>query len=178
MNFKTKLSQRINMKEVNEIVLLTNGNDNAKQELYNLIFDENERVSYQAIWVMTHFSTEENRWIFSKQDELINELMQCKHNGKRRTLLSLLYRQPLNNLFRMDFLDYCFEQLVSPKQPYAIQALCMKISYEACLSAPELLQELQTTLEMIEGELSPAVNATRKNILKAMRKRKSLQPTI
>lgn len=178
MNFRAKLSTRINMKEVYEIGLLVKGNENAKQELYSLIFDENERVSYQAMWCMTHFSVEENRWLFPKQNELINELMQCKHDGKRRILLSLLYRQPMSNLQRMDFLDYCLEQMISPNEPYAIQALSMKIAYEICLPIPDLLQELQTTLELFDGELSSAVYVTRKNILKAMRKGKSLQPVI
>lgn len=51
----------------------------------------------------------------------------------------------------------------------------MKLAYELCRPIPELIQELCIALEMMEGELSPAIQVTKKNILKAMTKGKSLQ---
>lgn len=51
----------------------------------------------------------------------------------------------------------------------------MKIAYELCRTIPELTQELKTILEMMEGELCPAIRSVRKNILKAIPKGKSLQ---
>lgn len=51
----------------------------------------------------------------------------------------------------------------------------MKIAYELCRTIPELMQELKTTLEMMDGKLCPAICSVRKNILKAMQKGKSMQ---
>ncbi len=175
MNFKTKLSTRIGMEDIYEIGYLTQGKDARKQELFDLIFDEDEYVAYQATWAMTHFSLGENRWLYSKQDKLIDELMQCTHNGKKRVLLSLIYRQPMANPPRVDFLDFCLESMISASEPHAVQATCMKIAYELCRPIPELSQELRITLETMERDLSPAMSATKKNILKAMVKGKSLQ---
>ena len=175
MNFKTKLSQRIGIDGVNEILNLTHNSDTRKQELYNLVIAEDEAIGYHAAWIFTHFSSQDNEWLYSKQDQLINEVLVCKHGGKRRVMLNLLYRQPFPNPPRVDFLDFCLERMMSGEELPAVKSLCMKIAYELCRSIPELIQELKTMLAMMEGDLVPSIQAVRKNILKAMQKGKSLQ---
>jgi len=174
MNIKERLSQRIGKHDIHEINYLLQNNASKKQELFNLLFDSSDKIAYQAAWVMSHFSKEENQWLSAKQDALISEVMICKHIGKRRLLLTILYNQPLVNL-RADFIDFCLDRVVTDKEPLAIQSLCMKIAYELCRPVPELMQELRAALEMMEDDLSPAIRAARNNILKAMQKGKSLQ---
>lgn len=175
MNFKMKLSGRIGMEDIREILRLTHQYDQQKQELYDLVSDEDETVGYHAAWVLTHFLPMDNKWLYSKQDELIDEVLTCRHGGKRRVILNLLYKQPLADLLRVDFLDFCLERMVSGQELPGVQSLCMKIAYELCRSIPELTQELKATLEMIEGDVCPAIRAVRRNILKAMQEGKSLQ---
>ena len=175
-NFKKRLSQRIGTNDIYEIIYLTQENDKCKQELYQLLFDDDKITAYQAAWVFTHFSLCENKWLFDKQEELINEVLVCQHSGRKRLLLSLLYRQPLHNPPRTDFLDFCLERMVSKNEPPAIQTLCMKLAYELCHPIPELLQEFRAIMEMAEFELfAVSMRTARKNVLKAMQKGKSLQ---
>lgn len=175
MDFKTKLSERIGMGDIHEIVNLSQQSDKRKQELYDLVLREDEKIGYHAAWVLTHFSPEANKWLYEKQDELIDEVMTCEHGGKRRVILNLLYKQPFADPPRVDFLDFCLERMLSVKELPGVQSLCMKIAYELCRTIPELTQELKTILEMMEGELCPAIRSVRKNILKAIPKGKSLQ---
>ncbi len=175
MNIRNKLSQRIGMDDIFEICYYTQGDSKRKQKLYNLIFDTDDKVAYQAVWVLNHFSLWENRWLYSKQNELIDEVIACKHAGKRRVILSLLFRQPPANPPRVDFLDFCLERMVSRQELPGVQSLCMKLAYELCRPFPELLQELKATLEIMEGDLIPSIRTVRKNVLKAMQKGKSLQ---
>lgn len=175
MNLRDKLSGHIGMDDIHEILILTLQSDKKKQELYELILDEDETIGYHAAWVFTHFSSQDNKWLYNKQDKLIDEVLVCKHGGKRRVILNLLYKQPLTDPPRVDFLDFCLERMVSRQELPGVQSLCMKIAYELCLPIPELTQELKTMLEMIEGDLCPAIRTVRSNILKAMQKGKSLQ---
>lgn len=174
MNLRSKLSQRIGKQYILEIIALIH--DNSKQqELYNLLFDQDDKIAYQAAWIMTHFSQEENKWLYDKQDKLIDEVLICRHTGKRRLILAILYKQPLVNLPRVDFLDFCLRLMISKTESFGTRALCLKIAYELCRPIPELKQELQITLEMMDNELSPAIQVTKKNILKVITKGKSLQ---
>ncbi|MBS5797590.1 MAG: hypothetical protein KH100_09760 [Dysgonomonas mossii] len=175
MNFKARLSQRIGMDDINEILRLTHDSDSRKQELYNLVIGEDEIIGYHAAWIFTHFTSQDNEWLYNKQDQLIDEVLACKHGGKRRVILNLLYRQLFPNPPRVDFLDFCLERMMSSEELPGVKSLCMKIAYELCRPIPELIQELKTMLEMMDGDLSPAIYSVRKNILKAMQKGKSLQ---
>lgn len=175
MNLEVVLSRRIGINDINNILLFATQNNKRKQELYNLLFDEDEAVGYQAAWVFTHFSAQDNKWLYDKQNELIDEVLVCKHGGKRRLILTLLYKQPFSEPLRVDLLDFCFERMLSGQELPGVQSLCIKIAYELCRPIPELMQELKVTLEMLQGDLKPAIRCVKGNILKAMQKGKSLQ---
>lgn len=171
-----KLSGRIGMDDIHEITYLIQYSNKGKQQLYNFIFDEDDAVVTNALWIMTHFSLSENEWLYSKQNEMIDKALVAKHPSHLRLLLHLLYRQPLADPPRVDFLDYCLEEMVAMKEAPGTTTLCMKLAYEMCRMIPELLQEYRVALDMIEAsQLPPSLKTTRKNILKAMQKGKSLQ---
>lgn len=171
-----KLSGRIGMDEIHEITYFIQYSNKGKQQLYNFIFDEDDTVVTNALWIMTHFSLSENEWLYSKQNEMIDKLLATRHPSHLRLLLHLLYRQPLADPPRVDFLDYCLEEMVAMKEAPGTTTLCLKLAYEMCRMIPELLQEYRMALDMIEAsQLPPSLKTTRKNILKAMQKGKSLQ---
>ncbi|MDL2251450.1 hypothetical protein LJC12_01205 [Odoribacter sp. OttesenSCG-928-J03] len=173
MPIKQILAQRIGIKEILEINALVENSATLKNELYGLLFDSDDFIAYQAAWVMTHFSTQENRWLFDKQNELIDEVLVCRHAGKRRLLLNLLYKQPVADPFRSDFLDFCMERMISREELPGVQALCMKLAYELCRTIPELLREFQLMLEIMDPDMLEISRRTvRKNLLKAIRKEK------
>ena len=175
MSFKEKLSGRVHMNDIHEITFLAQGSDSIKRELYNLLFDKDDKLAYQTAWVFTHFSPYENEWLFDKRDELIDEVLVCSHPGKRRLLLVLILRQPMLNPPRMNFLDFCLERMMSKHELPSVQTLCMKLAYEMCRDIPELKQELRAILELMEpGLLQASIQAVRKNVLKAMKTGKSL----
>ncbi|MFB5946736.1 hypothetical protein [Albibacterium profundi] len=174
---KQRLSSRIHMTDIRSIIHYVQGSDERKQELYALLFDTDEKVvAYYAGWVMSHFPKKENEWLFDKQDELIDLAMDCRYDGLRRQVLTILYRQPMRRSERVDFLDFCMEAMFSSRQPLAVQSLGIKIAYEICRLIPELNQELKAALDLVdEEELSPAIRAAKRNVLKAMKTGKSLQ---
>ena len=86
-------------------------NNHRKEELYQLTFDENDRVSFNALWAFAHFDKANNPWLFQKHDELINKVLVEKNETKRRLMLHLLLRQPFEEeSLRSDFIDFCIRQ--------------------------------------------------------------------
>lgn len=171
MHLKSELSQRIGIKDIQEIVSFVKDNNKRKQDLYHLLYDEDETVAYQAAWVFFHFDKTELQWLYPKQNELIDEVLVCQHGGKRRLLLNLILRQPVPESPRMDFLDFCMERMISKDELPGVQSLCMKMAYEICRPFPELIQELKQMLEIMEPDLLlPSMRAVRKNTLKAIEK--------
>lgn len=175
MDLNNKLKERINIKDVKEVLEYIEKNRKGIEELYELIFDPNTNVSYQALWICSHLSNAGHQWLFKKQNVIIEELFSCTHSGKRRLLLSLLLCQPIPDPPRVDLLDFCFEHMVSKHEPPGVQVLSMKLAYNLCQSIPELLQELKVMLDIMQMELlPPSMRAVRKNILKTLSKRKTI----
>jgi hypothetical protein len=60
--------------------------------------------------------------------------------------------------------------MLSPQEPIAIQALCMKMAYELCKKEPELLPEYKYILENAEPEYySKGIQNVIRNTLKQLK---------
>ena len=94
----------MHIEDIREILHFIQDDEQLREEVYQFIFDEDDIVSYQALWVCTHFSKPEVEWLTLKQDELIDAALTCPHSGKRRMLLNLLCQQQLADPPRVDSL--------------------------------------------------------------------------
>lgn len=168
---RKKLNKKLCMDDIYEICILTHGNNRKKAELYQLIFDEDERVATNALWVFTHFDMQNNEWLYAKHDDLIDRVLIEKNETKRRLILSLLLRQPFEEeSLRSDFIDFCIAKITASSQPYAIRCYCMKLAYEQMKYYPELLTELKAAIDMLEQEpLSPGLTSAKKQVMKKIK---------
>ena len=159
------------MDDIYEICILCHGNSRKKAELYQLIFDEDERVATNALWVFTHFDMQNNEWLYAKHDDLIDRVLVEKNETKRRLILSLLLHQPFEEeSLRSDFIDFCIAKITASSQPYAIRCYCMKLAYEQMKYYPELLTELKAAIDMLEQEpLSPGLTSAKKQVMKKIK---------
>ena len=159
------------MDDLYEICILCHGNSRKKAELYQLIFDEDERVATNALWVFTHFDMQNNEWLYAKHDDLIDRVLVEKNETKRRLILQLLLRQPFEKKsLRSDFIDFCIAKITACSQPYAIRCYCMKLAYEQMKYYPELLTELKAAIDMLEQEpLSPGLTSAKKQVMKKIK---------
>ena len=171
---KKKLQGKIRLNDIHELCRMTQGKDNnhRKEELYQITFDEDDRVAFNALHAMSHFDLANNEWLYCKHDNLIDRVMKEKHVGKCRLMLNLLLRQPFEEeSLRSDFIDFCESKITACSQPYAIRAYCMKLAYEQMKYYPELLAELKATLDMLSQEpLSPALQSAKNQVMKKIKK--------
>ena len=59
MNLRARLSERVHIEDIREILHFIQDDEQLREEVYQFIFDEDDIVSYQALWVCTHFSKED-----------------------------------------------------------------------------------------------------------------------
>ena len=142
--------------------------------LFELLFDADPKVVWRAAWACSKVS-ELSPFIFtSEQSERVLLLsLSTPNGGARRGCLSILYHLPLQASISVDFVNSCFEWMLSPRSPIAVQAYSMKLLYRICEQIPELSQELIAHLENLDPySYSAGFNSTRKNILKSLNKSK------
>ena len=122
---RNKLAQRLSADDIHEICFYTQGerNNSHKEELYACIKDGDEKVSYNALWVFTHFDPYNFQWLAPRQDELISLALQETHEGKKRLLLTLILRLPFReDELRTDFIDYCLSGITSCENSCGVRA--------------------------------------------------------
>ena len=171
---RNQLINRLSINVIYSLCLQTQGKENncLKEELYQLTFDENERVAFNALWALCHFDEVNNPWLFQKHNELIDRVLVEKNEIRRRLMLQLLLRQPFEEeSLRSDFIDFCIAKITACSQPYAIRSYCMKLAYEQMKYHPELLEELRMVLDMLEQEaLSPGLLSAKRQIMKKIKR--------
>ena len=119
------------------------------------------------MWGLTKATGEELSELQVLLNELIDQAMQTENSSVRRLTLNIIERLTLEeDDLRTDFLDFCFEHMVSIEELPGIQTLCMKLAYRMCSFYPELMDELKRALEAMDIEYyKPAVKCLRKRIL-------------
>ena len=148
---KTILSGRISGSDARAFAII-----DFKEELFQLLFDEDKRTSDNAAWVMTHLPKAVDTWLTERQNILIDEAMRTESTTKRRLIMNLLERTPFEaDHIRTDFLDFCFNIILSD-EPIGVKTLAIKLTYAQSVHYPELLEEFNTALQMMEPEVLPA----------------------
>ena len=143
----------------------------ARSALWGLTKATNEELSalqvIQTLWGLTKATNEELSALQVIQNELIDQAMQTENSSVRRLTLNIIERLKMDeDNLRTDFLDFCFEHMVSIEEFPGIQTLCMKLAFRMCSFYPELMDELKRTLEALEIDYyKPAVKCLRKRIL-------------
>ena len=127
-----------------------------KEELFQLLFDPDKRTSDNAAWVLTHLPQTADAWLTERQNTLIDEALRTASTTKRRLIMNLLDRTSFApDHIRTDFLDFCFSTILSDA-PIGVKTLAIKLAYAQSAHYPELLEEVNATLQMMEPEELPA----------------------
>lgn len=172
---RNQLVGRIHVEDVRRIVdCITNDDgDVIVKALYHLLSDADQRIAYNAAWVLSCSDGKVIKFLIRYQNQLIDLLIGTKDKSFSRMLFSILRRQTFekSNL-RTDFLDFCLNQIVNTNQAIAIRAHAIYVSYSLCKAYPELLNELFMTLQMLESEtLSAGLLHARNAIMTAIKKK-------
>ena len=129
-------------------------------------FDTDYRVARTALWGLTKAKDEELSELKVIYNELIDLAMQTENSSVRRLTLNIIEKLKMDeDDLRTDFLDFCFEHMVSIEEFPGTQTLCMKLAFRMCTFYPELMDELKRTLEAMEIDYyKPAIKCLRKRI--------------
>ena len=92
-------------------------------------FSEDYLVVRSALWGLTKASKEDLSQLQVIQNELIDQAMKTKNSSVRRLSLNIVERLDMSeDDLRTDFLNFCFEHMVSIEEFPGIQTLCMKLA--------------------------------------------------
>ena len=119
-------------------------------------FDDDDMVARSALWGLTKASAKELSQLQVLLNDLIDQAMQTDNSSVRRLSLNVVERLKMEeDDLRTDFLDFCFNTMLSD-EPIGVKSLAIKLTYAQSVHYPELLEEFNTALQMMEPEVLPA----------------------
>jgi hypothetical protein len=170
MNYREQLKNPAALRYIDKIALEVMVRPEDFSELYALVFETDMDVAWRAAWVCDKICEKHPDWYSDSHfEELSNLFITTKHGGLQRGCLFVLNIVRMPESISVGFINTCFERMVSPQSPIAVQALSMKMLLRICKQEPAFIPELKAYLEDIDWEsYSAGFKSTRKNVLKAL----------
>ena len=178
MNLKDKLPNWISATDIADIWWQTDAEavPAVAEELFGLAQEPYERLSANALWVLSHLPAHGDKWLTSKQIALTDLALKETNATKLRLMLGLLLRLPYaEESLRADFIDFCLCAITDISLPCAVRAVCIKLSYLQCLHYHELLSELANALDILDREeLPPAIASAKRQTINKIKKERNV----
>lgn len=140
--------------------------------LFTLSMDQDPLVSNRAMWILWHCGIIDYNTVKPFLNKLILHLdNKDLPSGVVRSTLSLFQEEPVPEKYHSFMLDKCFGYISNSAEAIAVRAFAMTVAFNISKNYPELLQELEATLQHLPiSEESAAIRARTKNTLKLIQK--------
>lgn len=116
-------------------------------EIVKVILSKEEPISRRAVWVLSRLAEKAPAFVDPFVKKLIPLLFESDlHPGIVRGVLKVLEYCEIPEELETKLLDRCFEFIVKPDWPFAIQAYAMTVIGRICERYPGLIQEFRETV--------------------------------
>lgn len=167
------VNRMMSMKEAEWIATSAIENPAIFKKLYEYSFSSDKKLAFRASWTLSKVCDKFPDLIYPYLPEIINRLGEIDNESTQRSFLRII---SLSDFARISvkqhgiLAEHCFAALKSGFSAIAIKAYSMEILYNLVVIYPELLNELTSTINLLEGEGSAGIVARGNMILKRLAK--------
>jgi len=120
-------------------------------QLYELIFSDDHRLSWRAAWIIDSASEDYPELISDKIPEIIQALISTKNGSLKRHFTRILSRYLIPGQYLVVCVNRCFE-LLTPSEPPAVRVNAMQVLYNISQQIPDLKGELISVIANLMDE--------------------------
>ncbi|MFP4469672.1 MAG: hypothetical protein ACLFPE_03255 [Bacteroidales bacterium] len=172
MTLEDLLRYELSKRHTSEIARMVDKNPALLHRLWEISLSDDEPVNWRAAWVLKGIREEEPVLVEPFLPQMRLALPKLKKDGVKREFLRILleYGVPDDEEELGCMLSACFEWLANPAEPIAVKAHCMSVLLDISRQIPEIIPELQTTVELAMAEGSAGIINRGSKVLKELRK--------
>lgn len=169
------LSKTIGKKEVDMLRTILLNDVGQFEAVFQMIFSTNKKIAWHAAWVIEKVSKKEARFFSDEKNlQLINFVLSNKHPGLQRLCFIILFYLPVYQPVSVEFINLCFEQMLSPRKSVGVQVLSMKMLRKIGMIEKDFIPELIASLENADDNLySPGFIAAKRKVIKSLNNNRS-----
>ncbi|MHB9055456.1 MAG: hypothetical protein ACYC2P_04795 [Paludibacteraceae bacterium] len=164
------LSKTIGKKEVDMLLNILLNDGGKFEAVFQMIFSTNKKIAWHAAWIIEKVSKRDARFFPEEKNlQLINFVLSNKHPGLQRLCFTILFYLPVCQPVSVEFINLCFEQMLSPRESVGVQVLSMKILRKIGMIEKDFIPELIASLENADDNLySPGFLTAKTNVIKSL----------
>ncbi|PKQ66970.1 hypothetical protein [Labilibaculum manganireducens] len=136
-------------------------------ELWDICIS-NEKHSWRATWILDKIYDIAPDLVRLYLPQMIELVPTLSNESKLRQYLKLISLEPLPGNVSGDFINYCFDALISSTSAIAIKVYAMQILYNFSLQEPDIQNELALVIEEQMENGSAGYCSRARKILKAI----------
>jgi len=167
------VNRMISMKEAEWIATSAIENPAIFKKIFEYSFSSDKKLAFRASWTLSKICDKFPGLIYPYLPEIINRLGEIDNESSQRSFLRIISLSDFAKITVKHhgiLAEHCFAALRSGFSAIAIKAYSMEILYNLVIIYPELLNELTSTINLLEGEGSAGVIARGNMILKKLAK--------
>ncbi len=128
-----------------------------------------EKNTWRATWLMDKVYDEAPELVRPYISQMIELIPNLECQSKQRQLLKLISSEPLPETISGDFINRCFDLLISNATPVAVRVYAMQILFNFSQQEPDIKNELSLIIEEHMNEGTPGFKSRGKLILRKLR---------
>jgi len=148
MNIRQALLQENSKKQAQRIAAYINGHEERFELLMQLFLHEDDPLTQRASWVVSHCADAQPNLLEPYLEAMLQNLRKPKlHDAVKRNTVRILQNVNIPENLLGEAAEICFQYLTDPKEAAAIRVFSMTVVFNICKKVPELMPELQLTIE-------------------------------
>lgn len=134
-----------------------------------MLSSSDERVAYNAAWILYHLSAEDkDMYLKPFYDRIVDMGISPDIKIRRGLVLSIIVDMVTAENFRTDLYDFCLVKMNDRKESDSSRSAMIKLTAKMCKFFPELAAELAVCLESLSEETKPSIATASRNALKSI----------
>lgn len=171
MDIDELLARRLGISDIRVIASRISEDVNLRDKFHQFLYSSDRRIAINTLWALTNIDSSDTSLINHLHDELVEILLKEEDPTKKRLILQILRSKRYKaEDIRTDLLDYCYSKINAECEPYAVRCYSLYIAFEMSRHYPELMEELNQRLELLEYQsLSPGMLSALRQIKKKIK---------
>lgn len=148
------------------------GNDEARFRQFLFIFLNDEYHVVQRIsWVLSVVAETYPKLVEKNMGRIVKRLDDKDiHVAVKRNVVRVMQFLKIPVRYRARVFDHCIRYITDPKETIAVRCFAMTVASKIVKQYPELISELEQTINLLIKDSTPGLRARAKNVLKDLEK--------
>jgi hypothetical protein len=147
-----------------------NDEDRFRQFLFVFLNDE-YRVVQRISWVLSAVAEEHPNLVEKNIGRIVKKLDEKDiHVAVKRNVVRVLQFLKIPVKYRARVFDHCMNYISDPNETIAVRCFAMTVAAKITKQYPELVSELEQTINLLIKDSTPGLKARAKNVLKDLEK--------